>query len=109
MEAHILKKENFSIAQRFALCFRIGTHAIRRESDRLAEEFAQPVSHWRQSIFRIYLAFRTAEVGSQHQPGSLIDCIAERGKRFSNACVVLNLVACHGNVEIYTDKHTLAA
>src|SRR5580658_5491153 len=108
MEAHIFKKQNLSVTQRFAFCFCISTHAIERERDRLAEELAQAGCYGRKRVFWINFSFWTSQVRSQHQPRSLIDCIAQCGKRFSNACVIFDLIASHGNVEVHTYEHTFA-
>ncbi len=55
MVADVFEQQDVPVAQGLALLFRRGSYAIRRKFHRLAEQFAQPRSHWCEAVLRVGL------------------------------------------------------
>ena len=108
MKADILKKQHFSVAQRFAFRFGIRAHTIAGERDRPAKKFAQAGCDRRKSVLQIDFAFGAAEMRCENKPRAAVDCEAQRGDSFADAGVVLDLRAVHRDVKVHADEHAFA-
>src|SRR5580704_1697919 len=109
MEAHVLEKKDFAIAERFALGFGDRAGAIRGKANGFADQRFKFFGDREKRKFGIRTALGASEMRGDYQAGALLNGKAQRRDGFANARVVGYDAVLERDVEVNADEDALAA
>ncbi|MPN43394.1 hypothetical protein SDC9_190953 [bioreactor metagenome] len=105
MEAGIFADEYLAGLERLGGGFRRLADAVSDKLHRLAEQRGQMVGGGLHRELRDHFPLRTAEVGQQHQLGTLFQNVIDGGKSGADTGIVRDLAVLERHVEVNAHDH----